>query len=241
MKKSVWKQIKIFWIIAGVLSLGWIVYSMQAKNVAPKLLQNRENVMVLDTTSYISFTPTENYKNILLFYPGAMVDPIAYVPLCRALSEKGIKTIVIKMPFRLASLGYKKPLELGLLNERNKTYILAGHSQGAKMAAEFVRENPGKINKLVLMASTHPKNYVLNDSNISVLKIFGEHDGIAKQEDILKNRSNLPLNTKYILIRGGNHSQFGCYGFQLGDRFASISGNKQQKIIFAIVLNFIQN
>jgi hypothetical protein len=34
-----------------------------------------------------------------------------------------------------------------------------------------------------------------------------------------------------VRIEGGNHSQFGWYGFQPGDRWASISREEQQAVV----------
>ncbi len=48
-------------------------------------------------------------------------------------------------------------------------------------------------------------------------------------EDINKNKSKLPLTTKYVLIEGANHSKFGYYGFQLGDNKASIARELHNK------------
>lgn len=74
-----------------------------------------------------------------------MVDPKAYVPLCRKIADNNIKVYLIKMPWGLASKGYNIPKELNLFSDTTKTYILAGHSQGAKMAGQFVYENPNLI------------------------------------------------------------------------------------------------
>ena len=239
MRKSIWQKIRILWVFSGIVFVIWISYSMQAKNVDPGLLTNNDKIAVADNSEYISFTPVQQHKNIFIFLPGAMVDPIAYVPLCRKLAEAGIQTFIIRMPYRQARLGYKKLLKLNILNDKDKTYILAGHSQGAKMAAQFVQENPGKINKLILMGTTHPKDYKLESRGIHVLKIYGTSDGVAREEDVLMNKSNLPAATKFVCIKGGNHSQFGYYGYQLGDHSASVTREEQQKIILESVLFFI--
>jgi len=39
-----------------------------------------------------------------------------------------------------------------------------------------------------------------------------------------------------IRIEGGNHAQFGWYGFQLGDQAATIARVEQQQIILATLL-----
>jgi len=56
--------------------------------------------------------------------------------------------------------------------------------------------------------------------------------------DINKNKSKLPSATKYVLIEGANHAQFGYYGFQLGDDKAYITRQKQQQITLDSILSF---
>jgi hypothetical protein len=50
----------------------------------------------------------------------------------------------------------------------------------------------------------------------------------------------LPEDTKYIVIEGGNHPQFGYYGPQKGDGKASISLLEQQKITVDEILALIE-
>ncbi len=178
---------------------------------------------------------------------------------------------LVKMPWRLASKGYNLPKELGWFNETNpgtiagtsetndqeqpgpeaanpkvlggssKTYILAGHSQGAKMAAQFVYENPGLIDKLILLGSSHPRDISLAAAKIKVLKIYGSNDGVADETSIMKNKANLPASTQYLRIEGANHAQFGYYGYQLGDHSASISREQQQAETLKYIGAFIKD
>lgn len=37
-----------------------------------------------------------------IFYPGGKVESLAYVPLMRALTEKGVLCVLVEMPFHLA-------------------------------------------------------------------------------------------------------------------------------------------
>ena len=143
------------------------------------------------------------------------------------------------MPWRLAQFGYTIPKESGIFNDTSKQYILSGHSKGAAMAAQFAFENPYLIDGLILMGTTHPKEIDLSFLKIPVMKIYGANDGVASIEKILNNKSKLPPTTMYVLIEGGNHSQFGYYGPQLGDDDASISRKKQQHLIFEKVIKFM--
>lgn len=238
-KQTIKKVLKTIWITAGIVFTLWLFYSSESHEVSDQSLEESATIKTLNTDDYYSFTPKEAFKNVFIFFPGAMVDPKAYVPLCRKIAENNIQVYLIKMPWRLASKGYNKPKELHLLSDKTKTYILSGHSLGAKMAAQFVFENPELINKLILIGSTHPKTISLADCKIPILKIYGSNDGVADEKSILNNKSKLPKTAQFQKIEGANHSQFGYYGFQLGDNQASITREEQQAATFKIILKFI--
>lgn len=225
--------------MSGIVFILWLFYSFQAHAVDEQLLQNSSIVNVDNTNDFYLFTPTKEYKDVFIFYPGAMVEPKAYVPLCRKIAENDIKVYLIKMPWRLASQGYNKPKELNLFNDTTKAYILSGHSQGAKMAAQFVYEHPNLVDKLILIGTSHPRYISLADTKTSILKIYGSKDGVADEKSILSNKSNLPATTKFVRIEGADHSQFGYYGFQLGDNRADISREQQQAETLKNILEFI--
>lgn len=232
--------LKTIWIVTGLLFTIWLFYSYESDGVNESFLQSNNEVKVEDTADYYSFTPQKQFSNVLIFYPGAMVETKAYVPLCRKLADKNIKVYLIKMPWRLASKGYNKPKELHLFDDHSKTYILAGHSQGAKMAAQFVYENPKLIDKLLLIGTSHPRDISLAAIEVPVLKIYGSKDGVADEGSILKNKSKLPETTKFIRIDGANHCQFAYYGFQLGDDKATISREQQHKETLQAMVSFIE-
>jgi len=238
-KYQIVKIIKRVWFTIAILFTIWLFYSYQAKNVPDSYLETSAEISVKDSDDYFLFEPKQKFDKVFIFFPGAMVDPKAYVPLCRKISENGIKVYLIKMPWRLASKGYEIPKQLNLFADKTKTYILSGHSQGGKMAAQFVKENPNLIQKLILIGTTHPRDISLAESKIPIMKIYGSKDGVADEKTIFKNKAKLPPNTKFIKIEGANHGQFGYYGFQLGDDSATISREKQQEETLRHILNFI--
>jgi hypothetical protein len=230
---------RTIWLTLGIGFTVWMFYSYQSKGVDQSVFKSSSTVEVAENKDLYSFTPTHSYQNVFIFYPGALVDPEAYVPLCRKIADNGCKALLIKMPWRLAQLGYKKPIELNLFADTTKQYILAGHSQGGKMAAQFVYENPALIGKLILIATTHPRDIDLSKAVIPIMKIYGSEDGVADSEAVNKNKPRLPAATKYVLIKGANHAQFGYYGFQLGDNKAGITREEQQQITLNNILSFI--
>jgi len=238
-KRTIIKIIKTIWITGGIVFTFWLVYSFQSHGVDKRLLENDNIIRVENTDDYYSFSPLKEYNDVFIFYPGAMVEPNAYIPLCRKIAENQIKVYLIKMPWRLASNGYNKIKELKLFDDTSKTYILSGHSQGAKMAAQFVYENSGLIDKLILIGTSHPRDISYVDSKVPILKIYGSNDGVATENSIFENKSKLPGTTKFVRIQGANHSQFGYYGFQLGDHKAGITREQQQAETLENILEFI--
>jgi len=240
MKKNNRSRLFYLWLIFGIGFMCWLIYSYQSKGIDKAVFENKSTVGILETEDLISFTPKSGFHTVLIFFPGALVQAKSYAQLCRKIADNGYKVILIKMPWRLANYGYNKPLELNLLADTTLQYILAGHSQGAKMAAQFVYENPGLIDKLILIATTHPRDIDLSQVKIPVMKVYGTEDGVATVNEINKNRAKLPANANFVLIEGANHAQFGNYGFQLGDHKAKISRERQQKITLENISSFIE-
>ena len=238
-----WSKVKIFrivWLTSGICFYIWMYISMSPHDIEKNVFTDSSKVQVTQNEDYLSFTPVEDFNQVIFFYPGALVDPDAYAPLCRRIAENGFQVHLINMPWRMATLGYKKIMEMNMLEDDTKQYILIGHSQGGKMAAQFVYENPNMIDKLILLGTTHPRDNDMSSMKIPVLKIYGSNDGIAEPEKVNANKQMLPATAKYIYLEGANHSQFGYYGYQLGDSEASISREKQQEYILEHILNFIQ-
>jgi hypothetical protein len=53
------------------------------------------------------------------------------------------------------------------------------------------------------------------------------------------NAPLLPPETRWVDIAGGNHRQFGYYGWQLGDCAASISREEQHRQVIGAVTAFL--
>jgi hypothetical protein len=57
--------------------------------------------------------------------------------------------------------------------------------------------------------------------------IYGTLD-MGGMEGFQSSASLLPDGTEFVVIEGGNHSQFGNYGLQPGDNPATITWQEQQ-------------
>ena len=228
------------WLSAAGIFLIWCAISFQGSNIPSDTWATDDSVRVEKNDRVIAFLPRVSRNTVILFLPGAWVDPWAYAPLMRELALERYPAYILKMPWRLSSLGHDSISRFFDPPKDSTRYVLAGHSLGGKAAAQFVKENPGKVSGLILLGTSHPRDFDLSRADIPVLKISGTCDGVASMDQVKRNLPNLPAATRLVWIEGGNHSQFGYYGFQLGDREAEISRQDQQRIVREEILRFLQ-
>jgi hypothetical protein len=74
-----------------------------------------------------------------------------------------------------------------------------------------------------------------------VTKIYASNDGLASMDEVEANAKYLPADTTWVLITGGNHSQFGYYGSQLGDDTATISREQQQALTVDAIFSVLKS
>jgi len=244
MKK--WSKRKIFktiWFGIVFIFFGWNWTTFQSRNLPKDTFENSSTVTVTKLDDLITFRAITSKNNLnIIFFQGGLTDPKAYAPLCRKLAENGFTCHLMKMDWRMPQYDYKKTLKLFKLDSGN--YVVGGHSQGGKMAAQIVYENPTLFKGLFLLGTSHPRDIDLSSLSIPTMKVYAEKDGLASVPEVIENKSKLPENSKLVLIKGGNHSQFGYLGKLLMDNSADISLEEQQKQTLKNIielLNEVQN
>lgn len=228
---------RLIWFSLVTIFFIWNWNTFQAHNLPEDTFSNSALVSVTETDDQFSFKPNilEN-DLVIIFFQGGLTDPKAYAPLCRKIAENGFTCHLIKMDWRMPQWDYKKIKTIFDLN--TGMYVIGGHSQGAKMASQFVYENPGLMNGLFLMGTSHPRDIDLSSRSIPTIKLFAEMDGLASVSEVMENKNKLPVNTELIEIKGGNHSQFGYLGKLLMDSSAEIDLAEQQRLTFNLLIDF---
>ncbi|WP_340104192.1 alpha/beta hydrolase [Rhodohalobacter sp. 8-1] len=233
----------LFWLVV----FSWLFYNMQSQGVESSVLESNNKVHVQNLSHAFVFTPAvDKMGSALIFYPGALVDPKAYAPMAKTIAEIGFKTIIVKLPYRLALFESEEvsvfQQTLGYMNSDSldRNWILGGHSRGGKLATIFTHNHRKSLSGLLLIGTSHPKELDLSDLTIDVTKIFGSNDGLASNEEIDKFAKNLPSNMHRVRIAGGNHQQFAYYGYQLGGGSADISRQKQQEIMIDAIVRQLE-
>lgn len=214
----------------------WQCSTFQSRGLPDNTFSNSDKVSVIKSDDRITFQSkfTENTSEII-FFQGGLTDPKAYAPLCRRIAEQGFTCHLIKMKWRLPVHDYQKITDIFDLGAGN--YIIGGHSQGGKMAAQFVFENPHLMRGLFLLGTTHPRDVSLYNRSIPTLKLYAEYDGLASTNEVLENKMMLPKKSTMTLLEGGNHSQFGYLGTLFMDNNAAISLVEQQEETLLHLIN----
>lgn len=227
-----------FSLVAIFFIWQWTTY--QSRNLPQNTFDDDSKVIVEKSSDEIIFMPVmARRQNEIIFFQGGLTDPKAYAPLCRKIAENGFTCHLIKMDWRMPQWDYKK-IEI-MFNLMKGKYIIGGHSQGAKMASQFVYDNPGLMNGLFLLGTSHPRDFDLSDRDLPTIKLYGELDGLASVSEVMENRDKLPGNAILIEIKGGNHSQFGYLGRLLTDERAEIDLAGQQQMTIANLIDFFIN
>ncbi|RNL87772.1 alpha/beta hydrolase [Sinomicrobium pectinilyticum] len=228
---------RLVWFSLVTIFFIWQWTTYQSRNLPKNTFDDNNKVTVEELNDEIIFLSANPiYQNEIIFFQGGLTDPKAYAPLCRKMAENGFTCHLIKMDWRMPQWDYKK-IET-LFDLKNGKYIIGGHSQGAKMAAQFVYENPGLMKGLFLLGTSHPRDIDLSGRSIPTIKLYGELDGLASVFEVMENKNKLPEHTDLIEIKGGNHSQFGYLGKLLTDNNAEIDLAEQQRLTFDELIDF---
>lgn len=245
-KTRAWRVIRRVWVGLGLAFFAYLALSFSAWGVDPAVLESDTRVDVSEDDVTLAFVPRGgDTLSGVVFIPGGLVSPKAYGPLLRRIAEAGHPAILVKLPdlggrHAMGDDGRQETVArvLDVLAGRPGAapWLVAGHSLGGAIAAMVARRRPPRMGGLVLLGTTHPRDFSLADLDLPVIKVYGTRDGIAPVDRMRANAANLPASVQWVAIEGGNHSQFGYYGFQIGDRRAAISREEQQSEVVEVLL-----
>ena len=242
------KVFRISLITLGILLVavvaGFVIWGLTPAQPMPEALsamQPDTQLNVMDDL-WLVFTPNDVQPSTgLIFYPGGHVDYRAYAPAARQIAEQGYLVVIVPMPLSLAVLDAGAATQVITAYPEINSWVVAGHSLGGAMAANFANKNPDQVDGLALWAAYPADSDNLSTANLKVVSIYGTLDGLSTGEKIDHSRTLLPSGTTWVAIDGGNHAQFGWYGSQSGDNPANISRQDQQSQIITAMLDFMEN
>lgn len=241
------RGLRYLWIIGGLSFTTWLFVGFQAVDVPDDVLKGDQYVAVEPIDHGLRFRGRVNQQPVgMIFLPGGMVQPVAYAPLMTTIASAGYPAHLLYLPMRCACTDAQvqelfQNIHRVIKSEPNIAWILAGHSRGGMLATRFVHENGAGLVGLVLIATTHPRDFSLASFAMPVMKIYGTSDGVATYAKMRQNQHLLPQNTTWVEIPGGNHVQFAYYRHQLGDDRATMSRAEQQRLLEAALLSALSS
>lgn len=202
-------------------------------------LNDSSSSTVKEEKKYITFTPknTDNIKDGIIFYPGGKVDYRSYAHLLRDLSDNGVASILVKMPFNLAVFNKNAANDKQKLIPSVTNWYISGHSLGGSMACSYLKKNYEQYKGIILLASYSTTD--LSSTSLKTLSITASNDKVLNKDKYEANKDKLPNLTEYQ-IEGGIHSYFGDYGHQDGDGDATITVDEQTSQVVNQIVEFVK-
>lgn len=237
MKKT--KKI-IAWLLAiiVILFLGMLIYLKQASYQPSQAAdQTAKSAQITKQVTTFKGKKKKQKQTEIIFYPGALVAPNSYSIWAKDLADHGYTVKIAHFPLNLAI--FKQNMAEQITNKEN--YVIGGHSLGGAMAARYVHNHhPKNLKGIFFLAAYADEKGRLDHLNIPALSIVASRDGVLNWQKYQENKKYLPKNSSFDMIHGGNHGGFGSYGQQKGDRQATISNAKQQKLIAQYLLKWLK-
>lgn len=179
----------------------------------------------------------EKAETGIIFYVGAQIRPEAYIPLLARMAEKGCACFIPALSFNIAMFEPNAAEAVMKAHPEINSWVLAGHSLGGLTASGFADDHRDSVDGLVLLAAY--TNRDLSDTELPMLAVFGDADGILNRNRYEKRRVWNSSDFEEHSISGGNHSQYGDYGKQPRDNEALISADEQQAQTADIIFDWL--
>lgn len=241
-KRQLFIALSVALFLLILAAAGFVVWAETPLGPMPEALAALEtdSAVRVESDPWFTFWPLDAAPNGgVIIYPGGRVDPRSYAPAARALAGEGYLVVITPMPLNLAVLNANVAADVVQAYPEIETWVVGGHSLGGAMAANYAEGQRDVVDGLVLWAAYPANDALTARSELEVLSIYATNDGLSTPEDIESSRADLPDNTRYVEIAGGNHAQFGWYGEQPGDGEATISRLEQQEQIVTATAEFL--
>lgn len=220
--------------------LGFVVWANSVSGPAPEAIGalRSDAQVTVNLDQFVTFQPANKKPTTaFVFYPGGRVDYRSYAAPLHKIAAEGYLVILLPVRLNLAFFDPNAADRVMSAFPMIRHWAVGGHSLGGVAAATYAAQH-ADIDGLVLWAS-YPSDDALKNSKLKIISIYGTQD-ISSPDVFDSKRALLPVDTQYVLIRGGNHSQFGDYGIQPGDHEATITRADQQKQIVDATVQFLK-
>lgn len=223
--------------IAVLAFIMWANSTLGPEVEAVAALQSDEHVTV-SLDKFIVFRPAKKTLTTgFVFYPGARIDYRSYAAPLRKIAAEGYLVVLLPVRLNLAVLDNNAAQRAIAAFPEIKHWVVGGHSLGGVAAATYA-VGKANIDGVVFWAS-YPTDDTFKHTDLKILSIYGTLD-MNGVDRFKASRDNLPADAEFVVIEGGNHSQFGHYGPQPGDHPATITPFEQQRQVVRATVKFLK-
>lgn len=206
---------------------GFLLWASDFYPAQPEALAILQEDGVTDDGDCIELLADGGSDVAMVFYPGAKVQPEAYLPILNKLRDEGIDCYLAKMPLNMAIFDQNAAQRIMEKHPEVDEWFVGGHSMGGAMASSFASSHAEEVEGLVLLGAYVYGDYPPEDA----LTVYGTFNSNLEED--------IDYDDNIVKIEGGNHAQFGNYGPQDGDPEATISAEEQQDQAVEAVVDFI--
>ena len=240
-KKTLWPILVVVFVIITIMGIQWATFARPPLPESLAALESDGLVMV-SREPWLTFSPINSeMKTGLIFYPGGRIDPRGYASILHEIALEGYLVVVPRMPINMAVFNPNIADDIMDDHPEIDHWVIAGHSVGGVMAAQYAVENQENIDGLILWASYPTESSDLSDTNIPVVSIYASLDSRVNEDNIGDRKHLLPAETRYIRIEGGDHHQFGAYEIDPEEHLAVISRGEQHEEILKATLALLSS
>jgi hypothetical protein len=174
----------------------------------------------------------------LVFYPGARVEPGAYVPLLAPVVDRTGVAAFVPGP-RLNLAVFEPNMAAGIVADHPgvERWYVGGHSLGGAMACRYAVTHREPVDGLVLFGAYCDRT--IAETDLAVLAVGGTRDTVLGTDRSALRPDRLPPSAHVRQIDGLNHTQFGSYAGQSGDSPATITRETAHERLQSLLVEFL--
>lgn len=197
-------------------------------------------VTVSETSGGYAMRPaTGDPETGLVFYPGARVEPGAYVPMLAPVVEETEVAVFVPRP-RLNLAVFEPGMATDIVdsNPSIENWYVGGHSLGGAMACRYAADHTDRLAGLVLFGAYCDRS--IAESDLRVLVVGGTRDTVLGTDRSALRPETLPESATIHQVEGLNHTQFGSYSGQPGDSPAGIARETAHERLRSVLVEFLR-
>ncbi len=197
------------------------------------MIYDHPDLQITENKNLIAIEPglTNNEQPAIIFYPGGLVSPKAYLyKMGQVATALETDLYIVKPPFNAAIFRVNAASKIISNHQLNEVWV-GGHSLGGIAAARFTADNMDQVIGLFLFGSYSDQD--LREFQGQVVSLVGLNDQIINRDNYEAAKANLPPQAVIIEQADLNHSDFGNYGLQQGDSQGILSNAGVMAIILS--------